>query len=181
MVGGDGTLNEVVQAYIGPDGEPRPGPDLALIPSGTGGDWRRTVDIATDVRTAVHRALNGRRLEVDLGVLRFEPHPGQRPVQAFLNVASFGLSGVVDANVKDASQFMGGRAAFYLATLRAMATFTNPSVRVKVDGSPWFEGPSMAVAMGNGRYFGGGMLDRTARRPFRWQAVHRLARQPVEA
>jgi YegS/Rv2252/BmrU family lipid kinase len=158
VVGGDGTLNEVVQAYVGPNGEPRPGPDLALIPSGTGGDWRRTVDVAADVRTAVHRALHGRRIEVDLGVLQFEPHPGQRPVQAFLNVASFGLSGAVDAIVKDTPNFVGGRAAFYLATLRAMRRFTNPSVRVRVDGSPWFEGPSMTVAMGNGRYFGGGML-----------------------
>ena len=158
VVGGDGTLNEVVQAYVGPDGEPRPGPDLALIPCGTGGDWRRTAGVHSDVGVAVARVLDGKRREIDLGVLRFDPHPGQSPVRAFINVASFGLSGAVDAIVKKAPSLLGGKGAFFVATLRAMARYKNPSVRVKVDGALWFEGPSMTVAMGNGRFFGGGMM-----------------------
>ena len=157
VVGGDGTLNEVVQAYAGPDGEPRPGPDLGLIPCGTGGDWRRTLGLHSDIGVAVARVVAGQRKAVDLGILRFEPHAGHPPVRAFLNVASFGLSGAVDAVVKDAPRFLGGKAAFFVSTLRAMANYTNPAVRVKVDGELWFEGPSMTVALGNGRYFGGGM------------------------
>ncbi len=158
VVGGDGTLNEVVQAYAGPDGQPRPGPDLALIPCGTGGDWRRTLGLHTDIGVAVARAVGGQRREIDLGVVEFDPHPGQAPVRAFINVASFGLSGAVDAIVKQTPDVLGGKAAFFVATLRAMARFTNPSVRVRVDGAPWLEGPSMTVALGNGRFFGGGMM-----------------------
>jgi len=158
VVGGDGTLNEVVQAYVGPDGEPRPGPDLALIPCGTGGDFRRTMGVPTDVDVAIARATSGTRRAIDLGVLRFEPHAGQSPIRAFINVASFGLSGAVDAIVKDIPGILGGKAAFFLATVRAMARYKNPAVRVKVDGNLWFEGPSMTVAMGNGRFFGGGMM-----------------------
>jgi YegS/Rv2252/BmrU family lipid kinase len=158
VVGGDGTLNEVVQAYIGEGGKPRPGPDLALIPAGTGGDFRRTMGIHNDVGVAVARATSGQRKEVDLGVLEFDPHPGQSPIRAFVNVASFGLSGAVDALVKSSPGFLGGKGAFFVATLRAMARFENPNVRVKVDGHPWFEGPAMTVAMGNGKYFGGGMM-----------------------
>jgi diacylglycerol kinase (ATP) len=158
VVGGDGTLNEVVQAYVGPDGEPRPGPDLALIPCGTGGDFRRTMGVHSDVEVAVARAVDGQRREVDLGVLRFEPHAGFSPIRGFINVASFGLSGAVDAVVKNVPSILGGKAAFLVATVRAMARYKNPSVRVKVDGEVWLEGPSMTVAMGNGRYFGGGMM-----------------------
>ena len=47
VVGGDGTLNEVSQAYLGSDGEPLAGPDLALIPSGTGWNLQQT-DAAND-------------------------------------------------------------------------------------------------------------------------------------
>jgi YegS/Rv2252/BmrU family lipid kinase len=158
VVGGDGTLNEVVQAYVGADAQPRPGPDLALIPCGTGGDWRRTLGLPSDVGVAVARAVDGKRREIDLGVVEFEPHPGQAPVRAFINVASFGLSGAVDAVVKGMPSALGGKGAFFAATLQAMARFTNPSVRVRVDGAPWLEGPSMTVAMGNGRFFGGGMM-----------------------
>jgi YegS/Rv2252/BmrU family lipid kinase len=158
VVGGDGTLNEVVQAYIDAEGKPRPGPDLALIPCGTGGDWRRTLGLHTDVGVAVARAVGGQRREVDLGVVEFEPHPGYAKVRAFLNVASFGLSGAVDAIVKQSPGILGGKGAFFVATLRAMASFQNPSVRVRVDGREWLEGPSMTVAIGNGRFFGGGMM-----------------------
>ena len=79
-------------------------------------------------------------------------------MRGFVNVASFGLSGAVDAVVKDAPPWLGGKAAFFAATLRAMATYTNPSVRVRVDGALWLEGPTMTVALGNGRFFGGGMM-----------------------
>jgi YegS/Rv2252/BmrU family lipid kinase len=158
VVGGDGTLNEVLQAYVGADGQPRPGPDLALIPCGTGGDFRRTLGLHTDIEVAVARAVSGQRRAIDLGVVQFEPHPGQAGVRAFINVASFGLSGAVDAIVKETPRVLGGRAAFFVATLRAMARFENPSVRVRVDGELWFEGPSMTVALGNGRFFGGGMM-----------------------
>ena len=95
---------------------------------------------------------------------RDEDHPvveashGQAPVRAFVNVASFGLSGAVDAVVKEVPPWVGGKAAFYAATLRAMLRYHNPSVRVRVDGATWLEGPSMTVAMGNGRFFGGGMM-----------------------
>jgi diacylglycerol kinase (ATP) len=158
VVGGDGTLNEVIQAYVGPDGEPLPGPDLALIPCGTGGDFKRTLGTPSGTGDAVRAMLDGRRREIDLGVLRFEPHRGQSPLRAFVNVASFGLSGAVDAVVKDVPPWLGGKAAFMAATLRAMVRYTNPSVRVRVDGATWMEGPSMTVALGNGRYFGGGMM-----------------------
>jgi diacylglycerol kinase family enzyme len=53
---------------------------------------------------------------------------------------------------------MGGKASFFLATLRAMARYHNASVRVKVDGQEWYEGPVFNVAIANGRFFGGGML-----------------------
>ena len=119
VVGGDGTLNEVVQAYVGPEGSP-PGPDLALIPCGTGGDFRRTLGCTRHVGGG-RAAVVGKRREIDLGVLRFDPHPGQSPIRAFVNVASFGLSGAVDAVVKRAPARLGGRGAFFLATLRVMA------------------------------------------------------------
>jgi diacylglycerol kinase family enzyme len=53
---------------------------------------------------------------------------------------------------------MGGKAAFFLGTLRAMLVYKDPAVRVIVDGRPWLEAPIFNVALANGRYFGGGMM-----------------------
>jgi diacylglycerol kinase family enzyme len=90
--------------------------------------------------------------------LRFEPHPGVSALRAFVNVTSFGIGGEVDAIVNRSPKWLGGKVSFYVATLRAMAQYRNASIRVKVDGALWYEGPAFNVAIANGRYFGGGML-----------------------
>jgi len=163
VVGGDGTLNEVAQAYLGPAGEAKAGPDLALIPVGTGGDFKKTLGMSGALEEAVGRIRHGVRRPVDLGVLRISANDGEEgKLQAFVNVTSFGIGGHVDAIVNDRStrlvRRLGGRAAFFVGTLRAMARYRNLSVRVKVDGVPWFEGPIFSVAIANGRFLGGGMM-----------------------
>ncbi len=158
VMGGDGTLNEVVQAFVSPEGEPVPGPDLALIPSGTGGDFKRTLGLSGAIADAVGRIRHGSPRPVDLGVLRFDPHPGQSGVRAFVNVTSFGIGGQVDALVNSGPKWLGGKASFFYATVRAMAGYKNASVRVRVDGELWYEGPAFNVAIANGRFFGGGMM-----------------------
>jgi diacylglycerol kinase (ATP) len=157
-VGGDGTLNEVVQAFLGPDGKALKGPDLALVPIGTGGDFKRTLGLSGAIEEAVGRIRRGTRRPIDLGILRFVSHAGGEQTRAFVNIASFGIGGEVDALVNGAPKWLGGRASFIVATLRAMASYRNASVRVRVDGTTWFEGPVFNVAIANGRYFGGGMM-----------------------
>jgi len=158
VMGGDGTLNEVAQAFLGPEGEPVSGPDLALIPSGTGGDFKRTLGLSGAIADAVGRIRHGGKRPVDLGILRFDPHPGQSPVRAFINITSFGIGGQVDALVNSGPKWLGGKGSFFYATVRAMAGYTNASVRVKIDGESWYEGPAFNVAIANGRFFGGGMM-----------------------
>jgi diacylglycerol kinase family enzyme len=78
-----------------------------------------------------------------------------------VNIASFGIGGQVDAVVNSSrlkNTRLGGKLAFMLGTLQAMATYKNASVRVKVDGKAWYEGPVFNVAVANGRFFGGGMM-----------------------
>ena len=163
VMGGDGTINEVVQAYVSAEGEPVPGPDLAVIPCGTGGDFKRTFGLSGALDEAVARIRHGTRRSVDLGILRLVSHLGVDVVRAFVNVASFGLGGQVDAIVNESSfspylRRLGGRASFFVSTLRAMAVYKNAAVRIKVDGALWHEGPVVNVAIANGRYFGGGMM-----------------------
>jgi YegS/Rv2252/BmrU family lipid kinase len=157
VVGGDGTLNEVSQAYIDGDGNALPGPDLALIPAGTGGDFRKSFGLADDIQAAVDRLRVAEPKPLDLGVLELTDDGGQRVVKAFINITSFGIGGLTDRIVNDSPKWMGGRAAFLLGTLRAMLVYRNAPVRVLVDGEPWLERPIFNVAVANGQFFGGGM------------------------
>jgi YegS/Rv2252/BmrU family lipid kinase len=157
VTGGDGTMNEVVQAYVDDDGGPLPGPELALVPAGTGGDLRRTFHLGTDAAEAVSRIVHAPTRPIDLGVLRLTSDDGSPLLRAFVNIASFGVGGKIDRIVNDSPKWMGGRAAFLLGTARAMASYRNAPVTVDVDGQPWHEGRIVNVALANGQYFGGGM------------------------
>lgn len=157
IVGGDGTLNEAVQAFVGPDGEPVRGPVLGIIPSGTGGDFRKTFGLSSSIPEAVNRLMSSPPRPVDLGILELTRPNQTKAIRAFLNITSFGMAGLTDQIVSRGPKWMGGRVTFFLGALRAWAVYRNAPVRVWADGSVFWEGPIVNVAIANGRYFGGGM------------------------
>jgi diacylglycerol kinase (ATP) len=158
LVGGDGTLNDAVQGFLEPDGTVASGPELGVVPSGTGGDFRRTFGIGEAIEEAAARILNAAPRAVDLGLVTVTSHSGERVRRAFINITSFGIGGLTDRIVNSSPKWIGGKAAFFLGTLRAMAVYKNLPVRVRVDGAVVLEAPIFNVAVANGRYFGGGMM-----------------------
>jgi YegS/Rv2252/BmrU family lipid kinase len=158
LVGGDGTLNDAVQGYLDERGAAVSGPDIGLIPSGTGGDFRRTFGIGDSLEEAAQRVLNAAPRPLDLGLLSVTSHEGTQIRRAFINITSFGIGGLTDRIVNSSPKWIGGKAAFFLGTLRAMLVYRNAPVRVRVDGQVCLEAPIFNVALANGRYFGGGMM-----------------------
>lgn len=157
IVGGDGTLNEAMQAYIDRQGQPMAGPDLAVIPSGTGGDYRKTLGFGASVNDAVKRLLSRDARPVDLGVLEFMTADGAPAHRAFANIMSFGLSGLTDVLVQRVPTWLGGRSRYLISGLWALARYENTPARVLVDGSVLCEGPVLEVVVAQGKFFGGGM------------------------
>lgn len=159
VVGGDGTLNEAVNGFFTEQGEPiAPDAWLGPLPCGTGGDFRRTIGASRSIDPMVTRMLWARPRKVDVGWLRYVNDEGEPRERAFLNIASFGMSGLVDRVVNESPKWMGGTPAFFLGSLRAMARYRNQRVRVRIDGGDPVESSINTVAVANGRYFGGGMM-----------------------
>lgn len=157
VLGGDGTISEVSQAYIDESGNPVPGPELGVVPAGTGGDFRRTLKLENDAGTCTRRLLGAKARPMDLGVASVTSHTGKPTKRAFINILSFGLGGLVDQVVNQGPKWLGGRATFLLGTLRATLAYTNVPVRVTIDGDVFVEEPIVNVAIANGQFFGGGM------------------------
>lgn len=157
-MGGDGTLNEAINGFFDASGEPiNPGAWLAPMPIGTGGDFRKSAGIPTDVEAMVKRFAFSKPRPLDVGWLEYRTRLGTAAQRAFINVASFGLGGVVDRVVNEGPKWLGGRAAFVLGTLRAMGEYSNRPVRIRLDGGEWTRLRVLNLAVANGRYFGGGM------------------------
>lgn len=158
VMGGDGTLNEVVQAYLSPTGSPLAGPPVAVIPCGTGGDFPRSCGFArAGLAGALARLASGRRRSIDLGVMTLRDSSGEPAHRAFINVASVGISGDVDERVARGPKWLGGKAAFLLGTVGAALVYRNVPLAIDVDGVPWHEGPVLIAAVANGQFLGGGM------------------------
>ncbi|HNS96884.1 MAG TPA: diacylglycerol kinase family lipid kinase [Polyangiaceae bacterium] len=158
VVGGDGTLNEVVQAFLNEYGEVLEGPDIAILPMGTGGDFLRTLGRKRDLDQTVSRMRSGNQRRIDVVSLQLVDFHGKQVRKAFVNITSFGIGGVTDKLVNDAPKWLGGKASFFIGSVRAMLQYRNEHVRVVVDDSPFIDGPVFNVALANGRYFGGGMM-----------------------
>lgn len=159
-IGGDGTINEVVNGFF--DAGQLRSPDVAfgVIPFGTGGDFRKTLRVPDDPVAAARILAAGHTRRLDVGKLEFTGHDGADQLRMFINIASFGLSGLVDDYVNKSSKRLGGKLSFMLATARAALRYQNQRVHLEFDGDPGDSADVSinTVAVANGRYFGGGMF-----------------------
>ena len=152
-VGGDGTLNEVVNGLV------RAGrnPELATIPIGTGMDFVRTHRIPTRFEQAVRVAREGTAVPVDVGRVSFRAWDGGREERCVANVGSVGMSAAVARRVNGMSKWAGGRATFYTALVRVFLEWENSVVTVELDDGVRREGRMHDVIVANGQYHGGAM------------------------
>jgi len=155
-VGGDGTINEVVNGFFDGETAVSPNASFGIVPAGTGGDFIKTLGVPRDTFAVVANLKSPARA-IDVGRLRYVRDDGTTDVRHFINIASFGIGGLVDRYANQSSKAFGGKVSFAVATLKAGAKYKNASVRLILDGGPAKEGKIYNVAVANGRYFGGGM------------------------
>jgi YegS/Rv2252/BmrU family lipid kinase len=157
-MGGDGTISEVADGFFTPSGQAiRPDAVLGVLPFGTGGDFRRTIGAPLELAAGA-RSLRGRQTrQIDVGRLTYVTHGGAERVLHFINIASFGIGGLVDRLVNSTTKVFGGRASFLIATVRAMIAYEPQRVLLGVDGRRPEEVEIQNIAVANGRFFGGGM------------------------
>jgi YegS/Rv2252/BmrU family lipid kinase len=159
--GGDGTINEIANGILesGEDAE------LGIIPSGTGGDFRRTLGVPTELREAARALKEGKTKAIDVGKVTFQDHDGETVSRYFLNVSSFGLAASIIERVKSSSSLnwlpldtVRGRASFALSTLQEVVGLDATNVRVKIDNKEEKPLTTVNFCIANARYFGGGMM-----------------------
>ena len=140
--GGDGTLSTVAARIAGTEIV------LGVIPMGTANDFARTLGIPSQPVDAARIIAEGNIKQVDLG----------RANDAyFLNVASVGMSVATIAQLNFSIKKRFGRLAYVYAAARVFATHSN--FRLRVDNGPdSIETIAHQMIVGNGRFYGGGLL-----------------------
>lgn len=155
VAGGDGTTSEVVSGLLGANlGDYA---EVAPLPLGTGGDLMRNLGVPRQLDRTLEGIAAGRSKRVDAGRVRYTDRSGRERTAHFLNVTSFGVSGLITELVNRATKAFGGRVSFLLGTLRGITRYRPEEVRIRVQGELVHEGPLVLGTAANGRFFGGGM------------------------
>ncbi len=131
--GGDGLVQRCVDAL---DGHDLP---IGVIPAGTANLLARNLDIPISLDDAVEVALHGVNRRIDVGVCN-----GER----FTVMAGLGFDAAMIDNADGALKDRLGRLAYLWTGAQQLNTDT-VRMRIKVDGSRWFDGPASCVLVGN--------------------------------
>jgi diacylglycerol kinase (ATP) len=141
-MGGDGTLNEVVN---GLDGYDTP---LGIIPLGTANDFAMQVGIPADVDHAMDVILRRKPVRMDTGSLN-----GRR----FLNVSTGGMGAEATAETPADAKESLGTVAYAITGMRKLADFEPYRASFRGPGFA-YEGEFLMFAVGVTRATGGGTL-----------------------
>ncbi len=143
-LGGDGTVNEVVNGLAASGAA---GPELAILPFGTGRDTIRTYGIPKQPKRALELLSGGRTRTIDLGRATFRAASGEGS-RWYINIGSCGLTGAVAERAERTSKRLGGTPSFLYATVATFAAWRNVPFRVQIDDpsprSSWWPTTSSA-------------------------------------
>jgi YegS/Rv2252/BmrU family lipid kinase len=148
-IGGDGTVNEVVNGLMDPTGHA--GATLGIVPTGRGCDTCRNLRLPTVPDAAVRSLAEGVDTVADLGVAQAEGAHRRY----FVNAAGAGF----DAVVARRAQATGGRgpAPYLLGVLGALRDHRPVPTIIRLDGARIWQGRMTMAVTANGSQYGGGM------------------------
>jgi diacylglycerol kinase (ATP) len=155
-VGGDGTMNEIANGFFEDRKLINPETTLGIVPSGTGCDLTRSLNIPPRWKDALKVITEAPTSPIDVGKVTYQNHAGQTEERYFLNVADFGVGGEVVKKVNQ--ERLERKASSYVKCLvSTMIRYKSKRVRIRIDGFEIPEGEYLTAAVANGRIFGKGM------------------------
>lgn len=143
-VGGDGTLNEVLNGMAGSTAA------LGVIPAGSGNDFIKSVQHDIDTDDILSRTIEGDARSIDMARVNGK---------YFVNISSLGF----DAQVAHMTlhfkklPLISGKVAYTMGILTTILQRKSNLLEIKTNDNV-IKADALLVAIGNGRYYGGGMM-----------------------
>jgi YegS/Rv2252/BmrU family lipid kinase len=139
--GGDGTLNAAIEGLLDTE------LPLGILPLGTANDLARTLGIPQSIAQACQVIAMGYGQRIDLGQVN-DKH--------FFNVASLGLSVQITRQLDKQAKRTWGILAYAVTAMRVIGKARPFKAEIRL-GRESIHVRTVQIAVGNGRYYGGGM------------------------
>jgi diacylglycerol kinase (ATP) len=156
-VGGDGTIQEVVNGLM-ERGEPSaPGLQLGIVNTGTGHGFAQSLGLPAGLDAQCAGIASGACRRVDIGRAVYRDGRGRLLERCFVNECQAGIGGDVVKKVQAGHKRFGGLLAFGLVTLRTALGCPNRTMTYAVDDGPAVTGTFLGIVAANGHVMAGGM------------------------
>ncbi len=158
VVGGDGTLNEVLNGIMRQTGIPPLEISLGMIPVGTGNDWCRTFQIPFDYKKAIAILKAGKTFIQDIGLVHYHKE-SEKHNRYFMNVAGMGYDALVAKKTNILKEKgRGNTFAYFYFVFASLFQYKFLDGVIEVDNEIVFKGEIFSMNVGICKYNGGGMM-----------------------
>ncbi|MFO7999062.1 MAG: diacylglycerol kinase family lipid kinase [Bacteroidales bacterium] len=156
VVGGDGTMNEVVNGIFKQKSVPTAEIILGMISVGTGNDWGRTFNIPTEYAEAIRIIHQGSTLVQDAGIVKYQNTHCEK-TRFFINMAGLGFDGLVAQKTNQDKDLGHSNPFVYIKNLiSSLFSYKSSQIKVTVDDVVITD-KIFSIGIGIGQYNGGGM------------------------
>ena len=142
ICGGDGTINEAINALVNSEVK------LGVLPLGTGNDFARTLGIKTDLDFACDVLLDEKVRKVDVIKVNHDRYFG--------SVGGIGFDAEVALWANRYKKIIPGKKIYFFAILAKLFTFKFKRVEISFDAGN-HRGEILMAAFGNTEWYGGGI------------------------
>lgn len=159
IMGGDGTIHEVINGLIDSDGRViNPKLKLGIINSGRGCDFIKSLHLPTDPRESLSIVVDGRTRKVDVGCAKIWSKNEKAITRYFINSFSYGLGGDVAKDITSSKTMLPAGMSYFIRSSFKFFTARPYGFKVFVgDEKKEVKGPFINFFACNGRFSGGGM------------------------
>lgn len=157
VAGGDGTLNEVVNAIFLQTQCPTTDITLGMIPIGTGNDWGRMYGIKPDYEKSIQIIKEGKTFIQDAGRVFYQKDRFQK-CRYFINIAGMGYDAIVaEKTNKMKEQGKGGPFSYLFNLISSLFSYHANNLTLNIDGNQQLFN-IFSLSVGICRFNGGGMM-----------------------
>jgi YegS/Rv2252/BmrU family lipid kinase len=157
VVGGDGTIHEVVNGFVSESKFINPFCQLGIVSSGTGQDSAKGFGLPKGTAKEIDAVCGSAKHSVDVGRATFVDAEGKERDELFFNECQQGIAAVVVQRFQAHHKWMGGFLGFGMTAIATAARHREQLMTVEIDGKQVVTDQFLGVVVANGAYAGGGM------------------------
>ena len=157
VVGGDGTMNEVVNGVFQQQRFKTTEISLGMITVGTGNDWGRMFGIPKDYKEAIQVLMQDQTFIQDAGMVEYKKNLVSEN-RYFVNIAGLGFDAeVVRKTNRLKEKGKGGPLLYLINIFSSLVNYKFVNAVISVDGTD-MENEILSMNVGICKYNGGGMI-----------------------